>query len=111
MHFFCIFLQKYLHISEIFRIFAADLGIVPAVTINNVKSMEKSCIFKANKGNEYWYLFRIPNERASRGCIYRVYCGRKWYDRISWFSYEMALGQLLEGCLGLGSVHFGVAEL
>lgn len=72
--------------------------------------MEKTCIFKANKGSEIWYLYRIPNERASKGCVYRVYCGRKWYSRISWYSYEMALGELLESCLGLGSVHFGGAE-
>ena len=99
-----------MHISNIFRIFAADLEIVPSITKNNLKSMEKTCIFKANKGNEIWYLYRVPNERASKGCIYRVYCGRKWYDRISWYSYEMAMGQLLECCLGLGSVHFGGAE-
>lgn len=72
--------------------------------------MNKTCIFKAFKGNEIWYLYRVPNERASKGCIYRVYCGRKWYDRISWFNYENALGQLLEGCLGLGPVYIGDRE-
>lgn len=73
--------------------------------------MEKVCIFKCQKGNEWWYLYRIPNEKASRGCIYRVYCGRKWYDRISWFGYEIALGQLLASCLGFGSVKFGEYEV
>lgn len=73
--------------------------------------MERYCIFKCQKGNEWWYLYLCTNERASRGYIYRVYCGRKWYDRISWFNYEMALGQLLESCLGLGSVKFGGSEL
>lgn len=72
--------------------------------------MKRECIFKCREQGEWWYLYRCPNERASRGCIYRVYCGRKWYDRISWFNYEMALGQLLEGCLGLGSVNFGAIE-
>ena len=33
MHFFCIFLQYYLHMSEKSSTFVADLGIVPAVTI------------------------------------------------------------------------------
>ena len=33
VHFYCIFLQKYLHISKKSSIFAADLGIVPAITI------------------------------------------------------------------------------
>lgn len=73
--------------------------------------MNKQCIFKACKGNDIWYLYSIPNERASNGCVYRVYCGRKWFDRISWFRYEMALGQLLESCLGLGTVHFEGHEL
>ena len=73
--------------------------------------MKRDCIFKACKGNKWWYLYRYPNAKASRGYIYRVYCGRRWYDRISWFNYEMALGQLLEWCLGLGSVHFGMNEV
>lgn len=72
--------------------------------------MEKTCIFKAVKGNETWYLYRVPNPRASKGCVYRVYLGRKWFDRITWYGYEMAMGQLLESCLGLGSVHFGGNE-
>ena len=91
-------------------IFVADLGMVPSATIKYYRVMERVCIFKALKGNEWWYLYRYPNARASRGCVYRVYCGRRWYDRISWFGYEMALGQLLEGCLGLGSVNFGGTE-
>ena len=66
--------------------------------------MEKVCIFKCQKGNEIWYLYRVPNARTSSGCIYRVYCGRKWYDRISWYSYEMALRRLLEVCLGLNII-------
>lgn len=33
MHFFCIFLQYYLHIWEKSSIFASDLGIVPSATI------------------------------------------------------------------------------
>lgn len=73
--------------------------------------MKRDCIFKCQKGNEWWYLYRYPNEKASRGCIYRVYCGRKWYDRISWYGYKMALSQLLEGCLGFDSVHFEEAEV
>ena len=100
-----------MHISNIFSTFAADLGIVPSVIVNKFCNMKKVCIFKAYKGNEIWYLYRIPNEKASRGYVFRVYCGRRWYDRISWFGYEMALGQLLEGCLGLGSVKFGGTEL
>ena len=36
IHFFCIFLQYYLYIWNIFRIFAAVLGIVPAITKKNV---------------------------------------------------------------------------
>ena len=66
--------------------------------------MIKECIFKCQKGNEWWYLYRYPNEKAARGCIYRVYCGRKWSDHISWFSYQMALEQLLRECLGFGNL-------
>lgn len=66
--------------------------------------MEKTCIFKCQKGNKWWYLYRYPYEKAARGCFYRVYCGRKWNDHISWFSYEMALSQLLRDCLGFGNL-------
>lgn len=104
-------MQNNLHISKKSSIFAPDLGIVPSITLKKGNNMEKTCIFKAQKGNVIWYLYRVPNERASKGCIYRVYCGRKWFDRISWFSYEMAVGQLLECCLGLGSVCFGGTEV
>ena len=104
-------MQDYLHMSKKSSTFVADLGIVPTATIKYNRVMERDCIFKACKENEWWYLYRYPNEKATRGCIYRVYCGRKWYDRLSWFSYEMAMGQLLEGCLGLGSVKFGGTEV
>lgn len=68
--------------------------------------MKRKCIFKAYKGDERWYLYQCPDEKATRGCIYRVYRGRKWYDRISWFGYEMALSQLLAYCSDLGSVNW-----
>ena len=73
--------------------------------------MKKECIFKASIGKEWWYLYRIPNEKASRGCIYRVYCGRKWYDHVSWFSYDMALGELLRNCLSMGNLSIMGAEV
>lgn len=69
--------------------------------------MEKQCIFKACKGNKWWYLYRCKNVGTTKGYVYRVYCGRKWYDKISWFDYENAMDQLLECCLGLGVVVFG----
>lgn len=91
--------------------FATDLGIVPTTTIKKVRVMKKDCIFKACKGDEWWYLYRYPNATTEKGCIYRVYCGRKWYDHITWFDYEMALGQLLGLCLGLGRVSFRRTEV
>lgn len=103
-------MQNYLHMSKKSSTFVEDLGIVPAITIKNNRVMKKDCIFKACKGNEWWYLYRYPNEKAARGCIYRVYCGRKWYDRITWYNYEIALCQLLGYCLGLGRVMFRRTE-
>ena len=73
--------------------------------------MKKECIFKASKGNEWWYLYRIPNEKASSGCIYRVYCGRKWNDHISWFTYEFALGELLRRCIGCDNLSIRGAKV
>lgn len=69
--------------------------------------MEKVCIFKAYQGNEWWYLYRVPNARACKGYVYRVYKGRKWYDHLIWYDDGKALSQLLEGCLGIGAVYFG----
>lgn len=107
----CKKMQEYLHMSKKSSIFAADLGIVPTATIKNNRVMKKECIFKACKGNEWWYLYRYPNEKASRGCIYRIYNGRKWHDHISWFSYEMAMGELLRECIGLVSIKIERAEV
>lgn len=72
--------------------------------------MNKECIFKASAGNEWWYLYRYPNEKAVKGYVYRVYRGRKWDDHISWFSYEIALGQLLRCCLSLYNLSVMGAE-
>jgi hypothetical protein len=107
----CKKMQDYLHMSKKSSTFEADLGIVPDRTIKYNRVMKKECIFKACKGNEWWYLYRYPNAKASRGCIYRIYNGRKWDDHISWFGYEMAMGELLRRCLGVDSVKFGGTEV
>lgn len=75
MHFICIFLQNNLHMSDKMCIFAADLGIVPSVTIKSLRVMKKECIFKAWGGHVWMRVLRFVNPLT--GLIYyRVYMGR-----------------------------------
>lgn len=73
--------------------------------------MTKTLIFKCQKGNEWWYLYSIPNKDATRGYVYRVYCGRRWHGGLSWYTYEMALWALLEACLGIEGIKIGGVEI
>ena len=76
MHFFCIFLQKYLVISKKSITFVADLEIVPSITKNNVKSMEKKVLCRFMIGGKVMKLVE-RTELGGRWSDYLIMEGRK----------------------------------
>ena len=87
MHFFCIFLQKYLVISKKSIIFVPDLEIVPSITKNNVKSMTKECIFKAWGGN-CWLRVLAIKKKPDAPVVYRVMMDRCLLDGVNEFEQK-----------------------
>lgn len=76
-----------MHISNIFRIFAADLEIVPSVTNNNVKSMKKECVFKA-WGGHCWLRVLAIKKRPELPVVYRVMMDRCLLDGVNEFEQK-----------------------
>lgn len=99
MHFFCIFLQKYLHIWNIFCTFASDLGIVPAITIKYKESMENECIWKCQKGKVIVKVVKVISDWRFHCATYRVYVGRKWWNHIAYINLEAAIKICVEVAL------------
>lgn len=76
-----------MHISNIFCTFVADLGIVPSITKNNVKSMKKECIFKAWGGN-CWLRVLAIEKRPGAPVVYRVMMDRCLLDGVNEFEQK-----------------------
>lgn len=87
-------MQKYLHISNIYCIFAVRLGIVPRTTIKHNEVMSKTSMHKVCANGK---IYRIVAENMPHfnDVVFRVYIGRKLYCGIStFFRYEQAFDQL-----------------
>lgn len=104
--FFCIFLQKKLHIWKIFCNFVAVLGIVPTATINCLRVMSDKCIFKASaKGKTY----RVEEELTKDGQVYFVVRSDRRYVR--WpFGFE-DLSRAIERAVGLAKFDLMTREI
>lgn len=87
MHFFCIFLQFYLHMSEKSSIFVADLVIVPVATKSFQQVMNKETICKVQIGETIFKTNVLLDEEGSiHG--YRVMKGRNLAKGGSYFAAE-----------------------
>lgn len=75
--------------SIIFSTFAPDLGIVPVITLKNVYSMLKKCIFKAWGGN-CWLRVIETKKRPELPVIYRVMMDRCLLDGVNEFETKGA---------------------
>lgn len=87
-------MQKYLHISNIYCIFAVRLGIGPRTTNKHNEVMSKTSMHKVCANGK---IYRILAEDMQHfnDVVFRVYIGRKLYCGIStFFRYEQAFDQL-----------------
>lgn len=87
-------MQKYLHISNIYCIFAARLGIVPRTTIKHNRVMSKASMHKVCANGK---IYRIVAEDMPHfnDVVFRLYIGRKLYNGVStFFRYEQAFYKL-----------------
>lgn len=80
----CFFMQKYLHMSNIYCIFAVRLGTTPRTTIKYLKLMNGACIFKACVNGR---VYRVMEESIPHFAEihYRLYVGRRLYQGINCF--------------------------
>ena len=73
------------------RTFAAELGIVPTITIKNVIFMERVCIFRVSARLDVYRVYR--RWILGVGTVYEVYCGRKHISGVSrYLGIEDAIG-------------------
>lgn len=77
MHFFCIFLQIYLHMSKKSCNFALVLGMVPAATIKHKRVMSNVCEFRCQGEGIMYRVITVSCPTAPHGYYYYVYAGRK----------------------------------
>ena len=96
----CKKMQIYLHIWKIFCTFASDLGIVPAVTIRYHRVMKKVCVFRCQSNGEVWKVYRVDIALPGQSFSYRVYCGRKWIAKVSFFDKGRAIASCVSVCTG-----------
>lgn len=87
-------MQKNLHIWEIFCTFAADLGIVPAITYKHFINMEKIEICKVQIGAEIYKVNQLVNNDVALD-EYRVMHGRRIAKGGSWFNNRVAAIQFM----------------
>lgn len=101
----------YLHILYIFCIFAAVLGIVPAITSKYLSNMKGKCIFRVCGGKE---MCRVVARRNNDGGFYYVvFHGRKLAPTISrwsnvWDAVRAAEGQAACDMREVNEYVFGV---
>lgn len=84
-------MQKYLHISNIYCIFAARLGINPRTTVKYLYLMKGACIYKAYVNGR---VYRVIEEHLQHfaDVHYRIYVDRRLYSGINCFcSSEIAV--------------------
>lgn len=96
----CKKMQYLLHISKKSSIFAPELGIVPSITLKQIKDMNKKCIFRCQSNG---VVFRVIQEPFSEevDCVrYVVYEGRKKAKCPWWYNREYAIETAIELCLG-----------
>lgn len=89
-------MQKYLHISKKSSIFAAGLGIVPAITIKYQKSMEKEKVFVCRFCGKTYTIYVMHNTKVVGFDKYVVYVGRKRLEPYTWGTFEGAVGTILD---------------
>lgn len=77
-------MQKYLHMSNIYCIFAVRLGIVPRITVQYLKLMKETCIYKICANGR---VYRVIEEHMPHfaNVHYRLYVGRRLYQGINCF--------------------------
>lgn len=68
----CKKMQDYLHISNIFRTFAADLEIVPSITLKKGNNMENECVFKIEYKGDLYKVVKHPYNYAGTVFVFKV---------------------------------------
>ena len=62
--------------------------------------MKKVCVFRCQKAGEVWKVYRVDISLPGQSFSYRVYCGRRWSAKVSFFDEGRAIAACVSVCTG-----------
>ena len=90
------------------RTFAADLGIVPSITIKHLRDMKKRCVFRIGLGGSIWRVVEYTQKNENGAYLYRIVHNRRVISRNYRLCAQLAIEECLAYALGCKvDIHWG----
>ena len=62
--------------------------------------MKKECIFRCQSKGDVWKVYRVDLAFPGQSFSYRVYCGRRWIAKVSFYDEGRAIAACVSVCTG-----------